>query len=135
MPSSYLRRPARYASPAASTAIAVRAEEDAGPAGITATYGITALRRTAEGEIAELMFGLLEPAGGGWALAPAPVRLIEVVDRLLDGDQAKLVGEAADGSLRMGPQVCVKMLDSGAETLEALGGHEGGQALEALPRF
>ena len=51
-------------------------------------YGITAVRFEASGapRIHEVLMGLLAPEARGWDLPPAPVPLIEVIDRLLEGD-------------------------------------------------
>ena len=50
-----------------------------------ATYGITALRY-AGAQIVEAMMGLIDSTQARWDLRPAPTRLTEVVDRLVEGD-------------------------------------------------
>lgn len=99
-----------------------------------AVYGVTAVRYRAD-EIDELMLGLMDPDTSTWAQEPSPARLIDVVDRLLGGDQVMVVQPAADGKLRVGPPLRVKMLESGAETLETVGAVAAENALQNLPRF
>ena len=64
-------------------------------------YGITAVRFEASGapRIHEVLMGLLAPEARGWDLPPAPVPLIEVIDRLLEGDAIVAVREDASGKL------------------------------------
>lgn len=98
-----------------------------------ALYGVTAVRFAGE-EIDQLMLGLIDPQRGIWAIAPAPARLIDVVDRLLGGDDVCIVPPQDDaGRLLTGARLCVKVLESGAETLETVQG-ERGRILD-LPRF
>jgi hypothetical protein len=99
-----------------------------------AIYGVTAVRYR-EDEIEQLMLGLIDPDTNTWALKPSPARLIEVVDRLLGGDQVRIVKHAPDGRLHSGAALRVKMLDSGAETLETVDNTPPGHALQDLPRF
>lgn len=98
-----------------------------------AVYGVTAAHYH-EDELDELMMGLMDPQTNTWAIKPTPARLIEVVDRLLGGDQVQVVSLASDGSLIPGAQLRVKMLESGAETLETVGAGAG-PTLRDLPRF
>jgi hypothetical protein len=97
-------------------------------------YGVTAIRFLQE-EIGELMLGMIDPEKNRWALPPAPARLLEVIDRLLGGDEVRLVVEGDDGSLRCNAQLRVKMLESGAETLETVETPVPGCGLHDLPRF
>jgi hypothetical protein len=101
---------------------------------VMAVYGVTAVRYSHD-EIDQLMLGLIDPDTNTWALNPSPARLIEVVDRLLGGDQVKIVVPASDGRLLTGAPLRVKMLDSGAETLETVGDAAPGRTLQDLPRF
>lgn len=99
-----------------------------------AIYGVTAVRYREE-EIAELMLGLIDPETNRWALPPAPARLLDVVDRLLGGDEVRVVVQGDDGSLRCNSLLRVKMLESGAETLETVESPAPGCGLQDLPRF
>jgi hypothetical protein len=99
-----------------------------------AVYGVTAVRYRHD-EIEQLMLGLIDPDTNSWALQPSPARLIDVVDRLLGGDQVKIVMPGSDGRLLPGPTLRVKMLDSGAETLETVDDAAPGRTLQDLPRF
>lgn len=100
----------------------------------SALYGVTAVHFAAD-EIDQLMLGLIDPQTCTWAIEPAPARLIEVVDRLLGGDEVRMVQPlpAAGGRLKTGARLCVKVLESGAETLEAAQGEPA--SLLDLPRF
>lgn len=97
-------------------------------------YGVTAVRYGSDG-IESLMLGLLDPGTNTWAIPPAPARLIDVVDRLLGGDQVKIILPGPDSRLLSGAQLCVKMLQSGAETLEQVDTAAPGRSLQDLPRF
>lgn len=99
-----------------------------------AVYGVTAVRFEEE-EIAELMLGLIDPERNRWALPPAPARLLEVIDRLLGGDEVRVVVQSDDGGLRCNSLLRVKMLESGAETLETVEAPSPGCGLQDLPRF
>lgn len=99
-----------------------------------ALYGVTALRCAGD-EIELLMLGLIDAPSGTWALAPAPAKLIDVVDRLLGGDEVRIVPpqDAGGEPLHTGARLCVKVLESGAETLETAQGDRA--QLFDLPRF
>jgi hypothetical protein len=97
-----------------------------------ATYGITALRY-AGAQIVEAMMGLIDSTQSRWDLRPAPTRLAEVVDRLVEGDTVISLFPA-DGRLEPGPEVKVDVLPGGAETL-ALAEEPPGRSLRDLPRF
>jgi hypothetical protein len=85
-----------------------------------AVYGVTAVRYRAD-EIDELMLGLMDPDTSTWAQEPSPAVMV--------------VQPAAGGKLRVGPPLRVKMLESGAETLETVGAVAAENALQNLPRF
>lgn len=48
-------------------------------------YGITAVRLEGS-QVTEVMMGMIDPSLEHWDLRPAPTRLVEVVDRLVEGD-------------------------------------------------
>src|SRR5688572_23229784 len=96
-------------------------------------YGITAVR-TEGGRITEVMMGMIAPNLEHWDLRPAPTRLVEVVDRLVEGDTVVMLFQTERGTLEMGPQVQVDVLPEGSETL-ALAEEKPGRRLSDLPRF
>lgn len=96
-------------------------------------YGITAVRY--EGvQVAEVMMGMIDRSLEHWDLRPAPTRLVEVVDRLVEGDTVYALFPTERGTLAMGPQVKVDVLPEGTETL-ALSEEQPGRRLSDLPRF
>lgn len=98
-----------------------------------AVYGITALRY-AGNQIVEAMMGLVDSTLARWDLGPAPTKLVDVVDRLVEGDTVITVFPDEEGHLRPGPQVKVDVLAEGTETL-ALAEERPGKRLDDLPRF
>jgi hypothetical protein len=98
-----------------------------------AVYGITALRY-AGSQIVEAMMGLVDSSLEHWDLRPAPTRLVEVVDRLVEGDTVITLFPDETGELHPGPQVKVDVLSEGTETL-ALAEEAPGRRLNDLPRF
>lgn len=99
----------------------------------TVLYGITAVRLQ-DGHVAEVMMGMIDPSLEHWDLRPAPTRLVEVVDRLVEGDTIVALFPTERGTLRMGPEVQVDVLPGGAETL-VVAEDQPGQRLVDLPRF
>ena len=99
----------------------------------TVLYGITAVRLDGQ-QVSEVMMGMIAPSLEHWDLRPAPTRLVEVVDRLVEGDTIVTLFPTERGTLRMGPQVQVDVLPGGAETL-ASAEDLPGQRLVDLPRF
>ena len=99
----------------------------------TAVYGITALRY-AGNQIVEAMMGLVDSTMARWDLRPAPTRVVEVVDRLVEGDTVITLFPDEEGHLLPGPQVKVDVLAEGTETL-ALAEEKPGKRLDDLPRF
>jgi len=96
-------------------------------------YGITAVR--VEGsQVTEVMMGMVDPSLEHWDLRPAPTRLVEVVDRLVEGDTIVALFPTERGTLRMGSEVKVDVLPEGIETL-APEDDRPGQRLTDLPRF
>jgi hypothetical protein len=67
-------------------------------------------------------------------LRPAPTRLVEVVDRLVEGDTVLSLFPNERGMLEPGGEVKVDVLAGGAETL-ALAEEKPGRRLADLPRF
>lgn len=98
-----------------------------------ATYGITAVRY-AGAQIVEAMMGLIDSSQKRWDLRPAPTRLTEVVDRLVEGDTVISLFPDDEGHLQPGPEVKVDVLPEGTETL-ALDPEAPGRTLRDLPRF
>ena len=96
-------------------------------------YGITAIRFEGS-QISEVMMGMIDPSLEHWDLRPAPTRLVEVVDRLVEGDTIVMLFPTERGTLQMGPQVKVDVLPEGTETLAAVEDRPG-QRLGDLPRF
>src|SRR5206468_107516 len=96
-------------------------------------YGITAVHWEGS-QISEVMMGMIDPGLDHWDLRPAPTRLVEVVDRLVEGDTVVMLFPTERGTLQMGPQVKVDVLPEGTETLvpaEEQAGHRPSD----LPRF
>ncbi|HVE54365.1 MAG TPA: hypothetical protein VNB23_13370 [Ramlibacter sp.] len=116
-------------SPRASAQIAALAHAPLLPV----LYGITAVRMEGQ-QVTEVMMGLVDPSLEHWDLRPAPTRLVEVVDRLVEGDTVVTLFMTERGTLQMGPQVQVDVLPEGNETL-ALAEEEPGRRLSDLPRF
>jgi hypothetical protein len=98
-----------------------------------AVYGITALRYVGS-QIVEAMMGLVDASLARWDLRPAPTRVVEVVDRLVEGDTVITLFPDEHGDLQPGPQVKVDVLPEGTETL-ALAEEAPGRRLNDLPRF
>lgn len=96
-------------------------------------HAITAVRYEGA-QIAEVMMGMIDPSFEHWDHRPAPTRLVEVVDRLVEGDTVVALFPTERGTLAMGPQVKVGVLPEGTETLVMAVEHAG-QRLADLPRF
>ena len=96
-------------------------------------YGITAVRMEA-GQVTWVMMGMISPDLGHWDLRPAPTRLVEVVDRLVEGDTVVTLFPTERGTLQLGSQVTVDVLPEGTETLAAAE-ERPGRRLSDLPRF
>jgi hypothetical protein len=96
-------------------------------------YGITAVRLEGS-QVAEVMMGMVDPSLDHWDLRPAPTRLVEVVDRLVEGDTVVTLFPTERGTLQMGPEVKVDVLPEGTETLVAAQ-EQPGRRLTDLPRF
>lgn len=96
-------------------------------------YGITAVRY-AGSQIVAAMMGLVDGALDRWDLGPTPTRVVEVVDRLVEGDTIIALFPDEHGELHRGPQVKVDVLSEGTEAL-ALAEEAPGRRLHDLPRF
>ncbi len=96
-------------------------------------YGITAVRME-DGQVTEVMMGMVDRSLEHWDLRPAPTRLVEVVDRLVEGDTIVTLFPTESGRLQLGPEVQVDVLPNGVEKL-ALAEERAGQRLADLPRF
>lgn len=96
-------------------------------------YGITAVRM--EGiHVTEVMMGMIATSLEHWDLRPAPTRMVEVVDRLVEGDTVVTLFATERGTLVMGPEVMVDVLPEGVETL-SVADDQPGRRLTDLPRF
>jgi hypothetical protein len=98
-----------------------------------AVYGITALRY-AGSHVVEAMMGLIDGPHKRWDLRPAPTRIVEVIDRMVEGDIVISMFPDDEGGLAEGPEVKVDLLPEGTETL-ALEDDLPGRNLVDLPRF
>lgn len=98
-----------------------------------AIYGITALRYSGN-RIVEAMMGLVDATLERWDLRPAPTRVVEVVDRLVEGDTVITLFPDEHGDLQPGPAVKVDVLPDASETL-ALAEEAPGRRLGDLPTF
>ena len=98
-----------------------------------AMYGITAVR-FAGAQVVEAMMGLIDSSHAEWDLHPAPTRVSEVVDRLVEGDRVISLFPDGHGHLQPGPEVKVDVLPEGTEIL-ALADEATGRSLKDLPRF
>ena len=96
-------------------------------------YGIVAVRMEGN-QVSEVMMGMVDPSLEHWDLRPAPTRLVEVVDRLVEGDTVVTLFPTERGTLQMGPQVKVDVQPEGSETL-SLAEERPGRRLADLPRF
>jgi hypothetical protein len=96
-------------------------------------YGITAVRLEGS-QLTEVMMGMVDPSLEHWDLRPSPTRLVEVVDRLVEGDTIVMLFPTERGTLQMGPQVKVDVLPEGTETLAAAE-EQPGRRITDLPRF
>jgi hypothetical protein len=96
-------------------------------------YGITAVRLEGS-QLTEVMMGMVDPSLEHWDLRPSPTRLVEVVDRLVEGDTIVMLFPTERGTLQMGPQVKVDVLPEGTETLAAAEEQPGRRIMD-LPRF
>jgi hypothetical protein len=105
----------------------------AGDPDASVVYGITAVHYEGT-QIAEVMMGLVDRSLEHWDLRPAPTRLVEVVDRLVEGDTIVTLFPTESGALQLGPQVKVDVMAEGTETL-ALTEDRPGRRLGDLPRF
>lgn len=99
----------------------------------TATYAITAVRYAGT-QVVEAMMGLIDKSRAKWDFRPAPTRVSEVVDRLVEGDTVISLFPDEEGHLQPGPEVKVDVLAEGVETL-ALAENGAGRSLRDLPRF
>ena len=96
-------------------------------------YGITAVRLEGD-QVSEVMMGMIDRSLEHWDLRPAPTRLVEVVDRLVEGDTVVTLFPSESGRMQLGPEVQVAVLRNGTETL-ALAEEQPGRRLADLPRF
>ena len=98
-----------------------------------ATYAITAVRY-AGNHVVEAMMGLIDSSDHRWDLRPAPTRLTEMVDRLVEGDTIISLFPDQRGGFEAGPEVKVDVLADATEAL-ALADEAPGRGLHDLPRF
>lgn len=105
----------------------------AGAVATSVVYGITAVHYEG-GQPAQVLMGMIDPSLEQWDLRPAPTRLVEVVDRLVEGDRVVMLFPSESGQLKLGPEVKVDVLPEGTETLAAVA-DQPGRRLADLPRF
>jgi hypothetical protein len=98
-----------------------------------ALYGITAVRY-AGSQMVGAMMGLIDSAHERWDLRPSPTRIVEVIDRMVEGDRVISMFPDDEGGLAPGPEVKVDLLAEGTETL-TLDEEAPGRSLRDLPRF
>lgn len=98
-----------------------------------ALYGITALRYSGS-QMVGAMMGLIDSAHARWDLRPSPTRIVEVIDRMVEGDRVISMFPDDEGGFAPGPEVKVDLLPEGTETL-TLDGEAPGRSLRDLPRF
>ena len=98
-----------------------------------AVYGITALRYAGP-DVVGAMMGLIDSVHQRWDRLPSPARIVEVIDRMVEGDAVFTLFPDEQGVLSLGPEVKVDLLPEGTETL-ALAEEEPGRCLDDLPRF
>lgn len=98
-----------------------------------ALYGITAVRYSGSRMVGAMM-GLIDSDHASWDLRPAPTRIVEVIDRMVEGDRVISMFPDADGLLAPGPEVKVDLLPEGTETL-SFDEERPGRSLQDLPRF
>ena len=105
----------------------------AAPMDACVVYGITGIRLQ-DGQVAEVMMGMIDPTLEHWDHRPAPTRLVEVVDRLVEGDTVVTLFPTERGTLELGSEVQVDVLGDGVETLALVDDHPGRRLVD-LPRF
>jgi hypothetical protein len=115
--------------PRTATPVAALAGEPA----TSVVYGITAVHYEG-GQVAQVLMGMIDPSLERWDLRPAPTRLVEVVDRLVEGDRVVMLFPSESGELKLGPEVKVDVLPEGTETLAAVA-DQPCRRLGDLPRF
>ncbi len=98
-----------------------------------AVYGITALRY-AGSHVVGAMMGLIDGGNDRWDMRPSPARIVDVIDRMVEGDIVISMFPDDDGRLERGPEVKVDLLPEGTELL-ALAEDAPGRSLDDLPRF
>ena len=98
-----------------------------------ALYGITAVRY-AGSQVVGAMMGLIDSAHERWDLWPSPARVVEVIDRMVEGDRVISMFPDDEGGFAPGPEIKVDLLPEGMETL-TLDEEEEGLSLRDLPRF
>jgi hypothetical protein len=88
--------------------------------------------------IDQVLMGLLAPEASGWDMPPAAVPLIEVIDRLLEGDAIVAVREGVDGKLVHSGPAHLQVQDSlhgGWEESIAFPEDSHAPSLRDLPQF
>ena len=98
-----------------------------------ALYGITAVRYAGP-QLVGAMMGLIDSARDRWDLRPAPARVVEVIDRMVEGDRVISMFPDDAGGFAPGPEIKVDLLPEGTETL-ATDDEQPGRSLKDLPRF
>ena len=100
-----------------------------------ALYGITAVRY-AGSQVVGAMMGLIDSVHQRWDLRPSPARVVEVIDKMVEGDRVISMFPDDEGGFEPGPEIKVDLLPEGTETL-MFDDEEvtQGRSLQDLPRF
>ena len=80
------------------------------------------------------MMGLIDAVHERWDLRPAPTRIVEVIDRMVEGDRVISMFPSGEGGFAPGPEIKVDLSPEGAETL-TFDDERPGRSFEDLPRF
>src|SRR3569832_463889 len=96
-------------------------------------YGITAVRIVGT-HVVEAMMGLIDTSRARWDLRPAPTRVTEVVDRLVEGDTVISLFADDEGHMQPNPEEKEKKQPENTKT-HALADEKPGRSLKDLPRF
>jgi hypothetical protein len=99
-----------------------------------AQYAVTHVRLEND-LVTHVKMGLWNLPTGDWATAPTDWPVIEVIDRILGGDNVTTLVEAEDGNWEQGPDVCVLTLSDGRETVACDPSEPASRQLQSLPSF
>jgi len=97
------------------------------------TYGITAVRFDASGNISEVLIGKVDVQTNVWASEPAAMHPADVANLIAGGDSVVSIFSTAAGRVT-GPQL-MNVQGAGHETLAFVGDPVAGRTLHDLPTF